>query len=206
MGYPQLPPTTPSSCSSSCLSTLAQHLIVACRFLGSAGRDTTAEVFKAELLQHNVHPCIVQPAEDAGMQPSAVSVCLITPDGQRTMRTCMGAAATLSAEQLPMAPLQDCQLLHCEGYSLYKPDVLNAAVTAAKAGGAIVSLDLASFEVVRQCQAPLFQLLETGAVDIVFCNEDESAALADLSAARMASSAPHLPTLPSMRRALRPAV
>jgi sugar/nucleoside kinase (ribokinase family) len=90
------------------------------------------------------------------------------------MRTCMGAALGLSTINLPMKPLSSCDLLHCEGYTLYKPDVLKKAIAAAKAGGAKVSLDLASFEVIRQCQASLLEVLGSGGVDIVFCNEDES--------------------------------
>lgn len=177
-----------------------------CRFLGSAGRDITADRFKAQLLDHNVQPCIVHPpSTDAASpgEPSAVSVCLVTPDGQRTMRTCMGAAAQLSPDILPREPLGACQHLHCEGYALYKPDVLTAAIEAAKAAGAIVSLDLASFEVVRQCQDALFALLDSGHVDVVFCNEDESHAFAELAMARetlMLGNGMHLDPLSSHHR------
>ena len=45
---------------------------------------------------------------------------------------------------------------------------------AAKAKGALVSLDLASFEVVRHCKATLVRILETGVVDLLFANEDEA--------------------------------
>ena len=39
------------------------------------------------------------------------------------------------------------QLLHCEGYCLYRPQLAKEMMTAAKAAGALVSMDLASFEV-----------------------------------------------------------
>ena len=45
---------------------------------------------------------------------------------------------------------------------------------AAKAKGALVSLDLASFEVVRHCKATLVRILEAGVVDLLFANEDEA--------------------------------
>ena len=68
-------------------------------------------------------------------------------------------------------------LLHVEGYTLYRPDLARAAMTAAKRRGALVSLDLASFEVVRNCRAQLCSLLDEGLVDLLFCNEDEAAEL-----------------------------
>ena len=37
-----------------------------------------------------------------------------------------------------------------------------------------MSLDLASFEVVRHCKATLVRILETGVVDLLFANEDEA--------------------------------
>lgn len=115
--------------------------------------------------------------------PTARCLCLVTPDGQRTMRTCLGAAAELkSCEQLgaawwPTAPAP--ALLHCEGYCLYRPELARGAMAAAKRGGARVSLDLASFEVVRSCWPALHALLRDGLVDVVFANEEEAGALVD---------------------------
>lgn len=51
-------------------------------------------------------------------------------------------------------------LLHCEGYCLYRLPVAAAAMRAAHAAGARVSLDLASFEVVQNCWAALDSLLQ----------------------------------------------
>lgn len=51
-------------------------------------------------------------------------------------------------------------LLHCEGYCLYRPAVTAAAMRAAHAAGARVSLDLASFEVIANCWGRLDSLLQ----------------------------------------------
>ena len=134
-----------------------------------------------ELQQHGIEPCLVTPPQTPTSEPSATCVCMVTPDGQRTMRTCLGAATFLTAATLPLAPLERCNLLHCEGYALYKPDMLRAAVGAAKAAGAQVSLDLASFEVIANCCDMLMEVLATGLIDIVFCNEDEAAELDKLA-------------------------
>jgi sugar/nucleoside kinase (ribokinase family) len=151
-----------------------------CRFIGSVADDELGRSYNAALQQHGVRPCLVQPPATCS-EPSAVAYCLITPDGQRTMRTCLGAAAHLSTDTLPLECLQGCALLHCEGYMFFKPVLLKAAIAAAKAAGAQVSIDLASFEVVRHCQATLWDVLASGFVDIVFCNEDEIAELDKLA-------------------------
>ena len=71
---------------------------------------------------------------------TATCLCLLTPDGERTMRTHLGAASELeSAEQLPDGWTTNCRLLHCEGYCLFKPELTRGAMQAAKAAGAEVS-------------------------------------------------------------------
>lgn len=64
------------------------------------------------------------------------------------MRTCLGASLELqSASQIGSEWCRDLALLHCEGYCLYRPKLAREMMQAAKAAGAVVSMDLASFEV-----------------------------------------------------------
>ena len=56
------------------------------------------------------------------------------------MRTCLSAAAELrTPEQLPEGWDQSVSLLHLEGYCLYRPQVAEAAIKAAREAGAAVS-------------------------------------------------------------------
>ena len=72
--------------------------------------------------------------------PTASCHCLITPDGERTMRTCLGAATELaSVQQLPAGWADGLQLLHCEGYCLWRPQLAVGAMRAAREAGAQVS-------------------------------------------------------------------
>eukprot|EP00878_Enallax_costatus_P015473 GHUV01016208.1.p1 GENE.GHUV01016208.1~~GHUV01016208.1.p1 ORF type:complete len:314 (+),score=77.91 GHUV01016208.1:810-1751(+) len=110
--------------------------------------------------------------------PTASCLCFVTPDGQRTMRTCLGASEHLSsASMLPSGWTDNAVLLHCEGYCLYRPQLAREAMTAAKQAGALVSIDLASFECVANCKAALLELLQDGLLDLVFANEEEAFAL-----------------------------
>lgn len=131
------------------------------------------------------------------VDPSAVSVCLVTPDGQRTMRTCLGAASTYEKEHLPAAEMQTMHLLHCEGYTAYKSGVLDAVAEAANTGGALFSLDMASFEVIRNCWDSLRPIIESRKVNVVFCNEDEAGEIVSQYGAHNSSSSNHSSPLPS---------
>ena len=68
--------------------------LVTAKFLGMVGRDQTGKEYRQKLEQQGVKPLLLEALSDA---PSACSLCLVTPDGQRTMRTCLGASLELKA-------------------------------------------------------------------------------------------------------------
>ncbi len=101
---------------------------------------------------------------------------LITPDSQRTMRTCLGAAQSLNAGMITPADFEGCALAHFEGYLLYDRETALKAIETARDAGCAISLDLGSFEVIEAARDILADLLRDF-VDIVFANEDEAAAI-----------------------------
>lgn len=104
---------------------------------------------------------------------------LVTPDGERTMRTDLGAAMTLQPEEISPADFAGCQHAHIEGYLLFNQALLQAVLHAAKEAGCTISLDLASFEVVQAAGESLTGILRDY-VDIVFANEEEATAYTGL--------------------------
>ena len=115
---------------------------------------------------------------------------IVEKGGQRTMRTYLGASLSMRAEDFPAEEAlgRSPRLLHVEGYTLYRPELAEAAMRAAKARGALVSLDLASFEVVRNCRDALRRILASGVVDLLFANEDQAAELTGQVSSPSASS------------------
>lgn len=102
----------------------------------------------------------------------------VTPDGQRTMRTCLAAAACFrDPGSVPAELVQGAGLVHCEGYCLYRPGLTEGLLAAGRATGAATSLDLASLEIVRARWAAVDALLARELVDVVFCNEQEAEAV-----------------------------
>ena len=149
--------------------------MVSVEMVGVVGRDAAATEYKQAMNLAGVGTAAL--LESAKGTPSAQSVCLVTPDGQRTMRVFLGAASELDEARIsasvPAALLSSAQLLHMEGYALRRPGAARAAVLATSSCGGVVSLDLASSEVVAECFGPLSDLLALGVVDLVFGNEAE---------------------------------
>ena len=105
---------------------------------------------------------------------------LVTPDGERTMRTDLGAAMSLSPDEISASDFVGCTHAHIEGYLLFNESLMLRVIESAKEAGCTISLDLASFEVVNATKSILPGILRNY-VDIVFANEEEAAAFTDIN-------------------------
>ncbi len=137
-------------------------------FIGKVGTDTTGDFFIQAL--ENLH---VDPAVSRGVERSGKCVSLISPDGERTMVTYLGAALELSAEEIKPAIFEGYDCLYVEGYLVQNHDLILSAARTAKECGLRVAIDLASFNVVAENLDFLHRLVDDY-VDIVFANEDEA--------------------------------
>jgi sugar/nucleoside kinase (ribokinase family) len=108
--------------------------------------------------------------------PNARSLILTTPDAQRTMRTYLGAVMSFSPDEVRTEDFIGTRHVHIEGYVVFNRALADAILKSARAAGCTISLDLASFEVVRGARDWLLEQLEVG-LDLVFANEDEIQAL-----------------------------
>jgi sugar/nucleoside kinase (ribokinase family) len=108
--------------------------------------------------------------------PNGRCLSMVTPDGQRTMRTHLGAAMTLHPDEITTADFTGAKHAHIEGYLLFNPALADKVMQSARAAGCTLSIDLASFEVVNVARDWIINQLEQG-VDVLFANEDEAGAL-----------------------------
>jgi sugar/nucleoside kinase (ribokinase family) len=141
-------------------------------FLGKLGDDSLAKSYRESFVAAGVDPGRFK----SGALPNARCLALVTPDAQRTMRTCLAAAMTLSPDEISVKDFRNCRHAHIEGYLVFNRALADAVLAAARAAGCTVSLDLASFEVVNASRDWLFSQFRKG-IDIVFANEDEIRAL-----------------------------
>ncbi len=150
----------------------AARLGLRATFLGKLGNDELAQIYR-----HRFDAAGVDGSRfKSSALPNARCLALVTPDTQRTMRTCLAAAMTLAPADLSPADFRDCRHAHIEGYLLFNPALADAVLASARAAGCTISLDLASFEVVYAARDWLLDQLRRG-LDVVFANEDEVRAL-----------------------------
>ena len=165
-------PATVAGGSAGNTAVSAARLGLRTTFLGKLGNDATATAYRNHFSASGGDSTRFKYADQA----NARCVSLITPDSQRTMRTCLGAAMTLGPAEIGPADFTGCRHAHIEGYLLFNPDLANAVVATARAAGCTLSIDLASFEVVNAARDWIFAQLSVG-IDVVFANEDEIHAL-----------------------------
>ena len=140
------------------------------RFFGKCGKDKWGRQYEEDLVEQNVEPALLRSDSPTGRVLS-----VITPDAQRTMFTYLGASADTRPEEITADSFAGAAVVHIEGYLLFNPDLIQAALEAAKRAGALVSMDLASFTVVEQ-SLELLENLVADYVDILIANEDEARA------------------------------
>ena len=180
--YAQMPQGLESaggSVANSC--AVAAGLGARTAFIGKVAPDALGAVFAASMRAIDVHyPTLPAPATMVGDEaPTARCLILVTPDGQRTMNTCLGISADFGRADLDEALIADSAILYLEGY-LFDPPAAQAAflhaARLARAAGRRVAISLSDQFCVDRHQAA-FRRLIGEAADIVFANEAEICAL-----------------------------
>jgi sugar/nucleoside kinase (ribokinase family) len=139
-------------------------------FIGKIGKDDFGEFFKSDMENSKIKTHLMYGANLTGR-----AIALISPDSERTFATFLGSAVELSAEDIHPGLFSGYDYFHIEGYLVQNYELIRKAVKQAKENKLIVSLDLASFNVVA-ANLDFLKSIMKEYVDIVFANEDEASA------------------------------
>lgn len=140
-------------------------------FIGKIGNMGVGDFYREDLSRMGVAPIMLR-SED---KMSGCSIVLITPDGERTFATYLGAALDLVPEDINIEAFRGYDIFHIEGYLVQNHALIAKAVKLAKEAGCRVSLDLASYNVILE-NLDFLRSLVHDYVDIVFANEEEAKA------------------------------
>lgn len=170
-------------------------------FIGQVADDQLGTVFAHDIRSAGIHYDI---APRAGDPPTARCLVLVTPDGQRTLNTFLGASQYLSADAIDADLIAQASVLYLEGY-LWDPDdpraAMRGAIDAARAAGRQVAFTLSDAFLLDRHGDDFRALIDGGLIDILFANEAELLGLtgaADFEAG-VAELAPKLPVLVATR-------
>src|SRR3954468_21179561 len=142
-------------------------------FFGKVSNDALGEIYA-----HDIHAQGVafdtRPLQ--GEPPTARSMIFVTPDGERSMNTYLGACVELGPEDVEEDKAANAKVTYFEGY-LWDPPLAKQAIrlTAghAHAAGREVSMTLSDPFCVNRYRDEFLDLMRSGTVDIVFANESE---------------------------------
>ncbi len=187
--YAAMPPGAESSGGSAANTcAVAAGLGARVAYLGKVAADALGEAFRRDIAAAGVH---FPTAPLQGGAATARCLILVTPDGQRTMNTFLGACVSFGEEDVDAALIGDAAVLYLEGY-LFDPPAAQAAfrraAAAAHAGGRQVALSLSDAFCVDRHRAA-FRELVAGDVDILFANEAEICSLYEVNSFEEAAEA-----------------
>ncbi|HWL05981.1 MAG TPA: adenosine kinase [Xanthobacteraceae bacterium] len=146
-------------------------------FIGKVKNDELGEVFSHDIRAAGV--AFDTPAATDGASTARCYV-LVTPDGERTMNTYLGAAQDLGPDDIDAEAIAAAEIVYLEGYLWDPPQAKEAFRKAAKIAhdaGRKVALTLSDAFCVGRYRDEFLNLLTTGTVDIVFANESELTSL-----------------------------
>jgi sugar/nucleoside kinase (ribokinase family) len=144
-----------------------------CGFIGQVANDQFGSVFTHDIRAIGV--AFDTPARE-GEPPTAQCLIFVTPDGQRTMNTFLGAAQYLDKAALDRDLIADSAILYLEGY-LWNADesqeAMAEAIAIAKGAGRKVAFTLSDNFVIFGHRADFLGMMDRGEIDILFANEGE---------------------------------
>ena len=146
------------------------------RFIGKVKNDPLGQRFADDLRDAGVH--FDTPMAESSL-PTACSLIAVTPDGQRSMSTFLGACRELTPDDIDPSEIGAIDFLYIEGY-LWDEELPKAAIrkaiAAAKGAGRSVAFTLSDPFCVGRYRDEFLHLMKTD-IDILFANEEEAKAL-----------------------------
>lgn len=156
--------------------------------IGKVANDALGDIFAHDIRAAGAH---FQTPPLVGGPATARCMINVTPDGQRTMSTFLGACVNLTVEDVDPAIIQAASIVYLEGYLFDAEDARRAFVKAAslaRAAGRRIALTLSDGFVVHRHGPALLAFIEAE-VDILFANEVEICALFEAETVEAAAAA-----------------
>jgi sugar/nucleoside kinase (ribokinase family) len=141
-------------------------------FIGCVGDDRYGLFYATEFEELGIaigNPIIVN-------ESTGTSVCIVTPDAERTMRTCLAVASHLSARHVDEERIKNSEWLFLEGYVFANPETgqtaIKEAVRLARLHKTKIAITCSDGFVPQVFAEPLNAALHHA--DLIFCNEREA--------------------------------
>lgn len=146
-------------------------------FIGKVGDDELGHLFKSDQEQYGIKSTLLK-----GRSSSGRAMVFITgANAERTFAVYLGSALELVPEDLSPEMFRGYDYFHIEGYLVQNQALCRRAIELAHDEGCIISIDMASYNVVESNSIFLHEMVDKY-IDIVFANETESRTFTHLDA------------------------
>jgi sugar/nucleoside kinase (ribokinase family) len=145
-------------------------------FLGRVADDELGESFTGEIKQAGVY-FSAKPA--LGGKPTACCIICVSPDGERTMNTFIGASAEVTVANIEAEVIEQSKILYLEGYlwdAEPAKEAILQAIHVAHDHGVKIAFSASDAFCVNRHRDEFLHLIKQH-IDILFMNEDEAKAL-----------------------------
>jgi sugar/nucleoside kinase (ribokinase family) len=146
-------------------------------YFGKVAEDQLGGIFQHDIRAQGVH---YQTKPEGVNPPTARSMIFVTPDGERSMNTYLGACVELGPEHVEEDVVAEAKVTYFEGYLWDPPrakDAIREAARIAHANGREMSMTLSDPFCVGRYRDEFLDLMRSGTVDIVFANRQEALSL-----------------------------
>ena len=148
-----------------------------CAFIGQVADDQLGEIFAHDMRAGGI---TFETPASVGGAPTGRVLIFVTPDGERTMNTFLGAGQFLPSAAIDEAQIASAAVLYLEGY-LWDPEeprrAMRRAIGVARAAGRKVAFTASESFVIERHGDDFRALIDEGQIDILFVNETELATL-----------------------------
>ncbi|HET6559397.1 MAG TPA: adenosine kinase [Prolixibacteraceae bacterium] len=142
-----------------------------CGYIGKISDDEMGQFYVRDFAENHIQTHFFYSETGTGH-----ATALISNDSERTFGTYLGAALELIPQEMKAEIIGRYGIMHIEGYLVQNHALIEAAMRTAKENGLLVSIDMASFNIVEQNLEFLHEII-LKYVDIVFANEEEALSL-----------------------------
>ena len=142
-------------------------------YFGKVAQDQLGTIFQHDIRAQGVH---YETTPLGSAPPTARSMIFVTPDGERSMNTYLGACVELGPEDVEPQVVADSAVTYFEGYLWDPPrakEAIRECARIAHESGREVSMTLSDPFCVGRYRAEFLDLMRSGTVDIVFANKQE---------------------------------
>ncbi|MCC2613209.1 adenosine kinase [Neorhizobium sp. Rsf11] len=146
-------------------------------YFGKVAEDQLGQIFQHDIRAQGVH---YHTRPEGTNPPTARSMIFVTPDGERSMNTYLGACVDLGPEHVEADVVAESKVTYFEGYLWDPPrakEAIRESARIAHANGREVSMTLSDPFCVDRYRAEFLDLMRSGTVDIVFANRQEALSL-----------------------------